>query len=406
LLISIAPATGQAQEVPKAFQTAYDAGQDAYNLGNYEEARAHFEKARRILPDAPGPFRWLAAVGFAQKRYEDCLNEAFGYLDRAPDGGYVPDVRTLHAQCRVALERAPFKGEYGGGGALAVTANVEGATLRINGLKYGATPLEPRAVAAGSIEITLEAEGYLGASREVKVLPEIVIDVHFELDKDPNWKPTEGGVRDDVTVGWVIFQIATPGATIAFADQPPAPGPNKKIEVLPGLYEVTVSAPGYESWRRRVRVVRGQKRLHAITLKQTSARRSERRMGYILLGAAVSLAATGTVFSLLEGAALEEAEDIWDVETSRPLLEPMLDLEPLHTREDLQEVTDRGERYRLYATISFGLAAAALGGSIYYFVKERPSERPGFELPVAVGPIPGGGGIAGVAATYTMEVDW
>jgi hypothetical protein len=170
-----------------------------------------------------------------------------------------------------------------------------------------------------------------------------------------------------------------------------------------------VEAEGYEPWRRRVRVHLGQNKVLQVKLRETAQRESARRKGYYALGAAAVFAVAGGVFTVLEKGALEEAQDIWDVETVRPLTEEGISPIPVRTREEMNDASDRGKRYQLLAGVSFGLAAAALGASIYFFMQERPVEREGFDLPLAVTPIlPTGSDVAGVGAqvTYTRALDW
>jgi hypothetical protein len=390
-----------------AFEAAYAAGQDAYHLGQFDAARAHFERARKLQADAPGPYRMLAAVAVAQKRFDDCLTEAAGYLVRAPTGKFVPEVRKLHAQCRRTLGRAGFSGDFGEGGAIALTSNVEGATVRLNGLKYGATPLEARAVAAGKLEVSLERRGYLPGKADVVVIPGIVVDVRIDLERDPRAPATDLAERpkEDVTIGWLVVATSVPAAIVSLDGTPVRLDAEGRIEAAPGLHHVTVDAAGYEPWRRRVRVLRGQKRVIAVKLKGSAVRTRERRIGLVALGAAVAFTAGGVAFGALEASAFEEAQDIWDTETSRTRASPLTDRVPLRTRADLEDAEQRGRRYALLSGISFAAAAAAAGVSVYYFVKERPTERPGYPWPVVIGPL-GEAGPGGAVAGVSAEIAW
>ncbi len=405
------PAVAQPKVKP-AYTKAYQAGQDALLLGKYDEARKHFERAKKIQPELPGAYRMLADVAEKQGRPEDCLTEAHAYLKRTSNVKRVRETRKLHRKCRVALNRPKFNGAYSGGGAISVTSNVEQATVRLNGLKYGATPLPPRAVAAGKSDICLEAPRYIEKCVEVDILEGIVTDVHIDLDRDPNAPPDPGLIgRKEVEVGWVTFAADTPNTTITMEGKPIATDAQGRVERAPGVYETVATADGHEPWRRRVRVLRGQNRTITIKLRSIEMRAKNRRLGYISLGVAAFAAGGGVLFSMKEHSAREEAQDIYDTEVRRPAppQRPFCDLVPCRTdpRADMEDAIDRADKWQTGALISFGVAAAALGTSIYFFIQERPSERKGFELPLAVTPIPDGeGGIAGVGALYTTEIDW
>lgn len=398
-----------AQTVTPAYREAYDEGVEAYQLGELERARAALEKARSIQPELPGTYRWLAAVAKAQKRWEDCLAAAEEYLTRSKGGRYVDSVRKLHADCRDALGRPRFDGDLTRGGAIAVTSNVEGASVRINGLKYGATPLLPRPVAAGPSDVTVEAPGYLPKTVSVDIVEGIVKDVHVDLERDPNAARAGSPRRpraDEVRVGWVSFAVGVPGATVTVDGEPARADAKGRVARPPGVYAVEVRAAGFEPWRRRVRFVRGQERTVAVTLRRSAERARYRRRGFISLGVAAIATGAGVVFSFREQSAREEAQDIWDTETRRP---PGVDTSfvPVRTRADLEDAVDRAQTWRAASLASYGVAAAALGVSVYFFVKERPAEREGYPLPMAVVPLlDGDGGLAGAAAAYTAEVDW
>ena len=409
LAVGARPAAAQTSQ---AYLDAYDKGVAAYRLGNFVEARSHFDKAIAIDPMLPGPYRWLTVIAQAEEKWDECLEHAVKAVELAPTSPHAPTVRALHAQCRKALNRPEFRGVYGNGGAIAVLArDVEGGLVKLNGLKYGALPLLPRAFAAGVVEVTVEVRGYLPQSKKAKILPGMVTDVIFMLEIDPDAPPPEDGLittpTTEIKTGWVKLQIVPEGASITFDGRPARLDENGRIEAPPGVYLATVEAEGYEPWQRRVRVHLGQDRVVQVRLQHTGERRANRRKGYFALAAAGAFAVAGGVFSALESSAHEEAEDIWSIEVVRPTIGDA-SAEPVRTRDDLRDARDRGKRYALISGISFGVAAAALGLSIYYFVEERPVARKGFPLPVAVTPIgPGDGDRAGVGAqvTYTATFD-
>ncbi len=167
---------------PAKFTPEYQAGVDAFRLGKYDDARTHLEKARTLAPKLPGPHRFLAAVAQAQSRWDDCIDSARHALELNPASSEVAETRKLHDACRLAAGRMPYRGPaLGESAAIAVIANVDGATVRISGLTYGGTPLDPRPITVGAHEIEIVKLGYKPIKVSVEALPGIVTDVAVDL---------------------------------------------------------------------------------------------------------------------------------------------------------------------------------------------------------------------------------
>ena len=77
----------------------------------------------------------------------------------------------------------PYRGpELGEAAAIAVATNVPGATVRINKLSYGGTPLAPRRISAGTLDVEITKLGYKSVHLSVEALAGIVNDVVVELE--------------------------------------------------------------------------------------------------------------------------------------------------------------------------------------------------------------------------------
>jgi tetratricopeptide (TPR) repeat protein len=171
-----------AEPVPANLTREFQAGVDAYRLGKYDEARAHLEKAQAIDPRLPGPHRFLAAVARAQDRWADCIVEARRALQLNPRSAEIAETRKLHDSCRESDGRPAYRGELGDGAAIAVTANVAGATVRIGGLRYGGTPVAPRLIKPGTLRVEVEKAGWKPAHLTIEALPAIVTDIAVEME--------------------------------------------------------------------------------------------------------------------------------------------------------------------------------------------------------------------------------
>ncbi len=179
---ALAERSARPPAVPAALTKEFQAGVDAYRLGKYDDARAHLDKAQAIDPKLPGPHRFLAAVAQAQHRWADCLAETRRALQLNPQSKEIAETRKLHAGCRAADGRPAYDGELGEGAAFAVTANITGATVRINGLRYGSTLVAPRPITPGTLELDLERSGYKPVHLTIEALPGIVTDVAVSLE--------------------------------------------------------------------------------------------------------------------------------------------------------------------------------------------------------------------------------
>lgn len=185
-----AAAPAGAGKPSRALRAEFQAGVDAFRLGHLDAARKHLEKARAMDPKLPGPHRFLAAVAREQEHWDACIAEARRALALAPHSSEVADTRKLHEGCRAAAGRPAYHGEpLGDRAAIAVTANVSGATVRIGGLIDGGTPLEPRPIAAGSLAVVVTKAGWKPAHVTVEALPGIVTDLAVVLAPVPTRRP-------------------------------------------------------------------------------------------------------------------------------------------------------------------------------------------------------------------------
>lgn len=165
----------------------FQAGVDAYRLGKYDDARTQLEKAAALDPKLPGPHRFLAAVAQAQQRWPDCIAAARRALLLNPQSSEAGETRKLHDTCRSRDGRPAFRGELGDSAAIAVTATangagVNGATVKIAGLRYGGTPVDPRIIKPGAIQLDVEKVGFKPAHVAVDAVPGIVTDVEVTLE--------------------------------------------------------------------------------------------------------------------------------------------------------------------------------------------------------------------------------
>lgn len=392
LLLVSQLAHAQPAELTKEFQ----AGVDAFRLGKYDEARVHLEKARKLDPKLPGPHRFLAAVAQAQGRWPECIESAHQALLINPTSSETADTRKLYESCRISAGRTPAHLDLGDSGAIAVTTNVPGATVKINGLTYGGTPLAPRPISPGSLEIEIEKAGWKSSTTTVDAIGGIVTDVNVDLEPDPDAQVTTDLAVEGakITVGYLVVPAGSGTLTIDGAS-PPEPK-NDRIELSPGTHVLELRMPGKDPWRRRVRISAGQKVTVSPMFVDTEGRASNERRGLHLVGAGGLILAGGFVAAMQSRAAADEARDIARIERSRDQTRPLSDtaaISPVRTREELQDARDRHARWAVISNAAYVTGIITTGVGAYFLYKGRRQRRD-VPPPFAIAPVQGGAMIA------------
>jgi hypothetical protein len=382
IVVLLAARSALAEPPPPADLTKeFQDGVDAFRLGKYAVARIHLEKARAIDPKLPGPHRFLAAVAKAESKWQECIDDARKALELNPTSVETLDTRKLHDDCRVSAGRAPYRGaDLADSAAVAVTSNAAGATVKINGLTYGGTPMAPRPITAGKLEVDVEKRGWKPRHVEIDAPVGIVTDVDVELEADTTQQnASELGAKgtDKPTKGWLVL-------------------PGERIEMEPGTHVVERSAPGADVWRRRVRIVAGQDTKIEPQFVNTDERVSKERIGFYALAGGGVLLATGFGFALASEHAANDAREIARVEVARDPTQPLSvtgAVEPVRSRANFDAAVDRANRDGLISDVAIGAGIVAAGVGVYYLyigAKERSDVPP----PFAIAPTRGGAFIA------------
>lgn len=374
-------AMAQAQPSPELTKE-FQAGVDAYRLGKFDEARTHLEAAKKLDPKLPGPNRFLAAVAQAQQRWQDCIDASRTAIELNPRSAEIAETRKLHDECRASAGRAPYREELGDSAALAVQTNAIGATVKVGGLNYGGTPLAPRPITAGVLEIDLEKPGYLPKHVSVNALPGIVTDVIIDLETDPNAQVSTGlgETKPLEKVGKLVVPTEITEITVDGKVMTPKDG---VLELESGTRVIEVTKPGHDPWRRRVRINVSQKTPISPTFVETSARETKETIAIALLGGGLAISAVGFYAALKADDFASEAREIARLETSRPPAGK-------YTRADFDAKRDDAKKWGLISDVTLGVGLATIGVSALYFYlggKERSDVPP----PYAVAPVSGGG---------------
>ena len=378
LLVGFAVAANAQSPIDANVMREFQAGVDAFRLGNFDEARVHLKRAQLMNPKLPGPHRFLAAVAHAQRQWDDCIADARKALALNPASQELADTRSLHDDCRNSAGRAPYRGNLGDGAAISVTTNVPTAMVKIGGLTYGSTPIAPRPIAAGRLAIDIEKFGYATAHVDIDALPGIVTDVIVELQAG-----SEPEIRVKPRTGWLVVPRGTAQIEIdGVAVEVPS---NGRIELSPGVRVVEVRAQGRDPWRRRIAITAELDTPIAPVLSDSAPRESKRRIGYVLAGGGLGLAALGLTAFYVARDATNEARDILRVEVARP---PGDATPPIRTRADFENARSKAIIWGTLSNLSYGaaLVAGGIGGYLWYRHRAPSNDAPEF----AIAPVAGG----------------
>lgn len=393
LFVTATPAPALAQPKPSpAFTKEFQAGVDAFRLGQYDEAVKRLESAARMEPTLPGPHRFLAAVAQAQSRWADCITSSRTAIALNPNSSEIAATRKLHDACRESDGRPSFSGEYGTGGALSVTANVAGATVTVGGLKYGATPMAPRAFVLGEVTVAATKSGWKRAEGKITVLPGVVTDLELTLEEDKTVAGVDNGDRPMADLGWLKVDTVA-GATVRVNGKPWAIDERGRFALVPGTHEIEITAPGRVIERRTVRISKGQQTSIEVELESRAARQKRQRTGRVGLGMAVGFGAVGAMTAMMSSRALDEARDAWTIETTRPANVPLSEsvaVQRLYKRGEIEALVERSDRWAMVSYASYGVAAISLGVGMYMLAK-APEEQPARTTLVPVVPADGDG---------------
>ncbi len=375
----------------------FQAGVDAFRLGHFDEAKQHLDKAAELDPKLPGPHRFLAAVAQAQSRWQDCVDEARHALLLNPVSSETPETRKIHDECRASAGRVPFRGELGESAAISVTTSVPGASIKINGLGFGSTPIAPRPIAAGKLDVVADKPGWKQAHATIDALAGIVTDIAIDLEPDPDAQATELHIDAPAVAhrGWLVVARGAGALAIDGKDVAPA---SDRVELAPGPHVIELRRPGKDPWRRRVRIVPGQDTPVTPSFVDTDRREHAAHIGLAILGGAGVLAGVGFAAALASEHASAEARDIARVETARDPTQPLSGaIEPVRTRADFEDARSRASKWAIVSDVGYGAALAAAGVAAY-FLYRGDRERDDALPPFAVTPVPGGAMVGKVVA--------
>jgi hypothetical protein len=376
--------------------------QKHFNAMEYELASSKCEAALKADPTVVGAMRYLAVInrGLGKKSgegryYQQCIAWAEMYLRERPTGKFTDRMRDEINACRKALgqRELPKIDTQGQTGALVITCDVDGATVTIDDLKRGGTPMNPVQVTPGRHNVTVYKFGYIPFTTTVDVITKQIHEVKVTLVRDPN-APLEpasravGAGEPSIERGVIKLDCQQPAIRVFVDGKAQILTPENSFDYEPGIKVIRVEADGYDPWERRIAVVRGQVRDVKVKLRPFAARATARKWAWSLTAVAAATAVSAVACGLLENRSFNRAEDLFQ-QARRGLQTPDL-------RQRIADYKSQGDKLMIITSVSAAVALAALGGAVFFWIREHGDERPMGEPPaLALQPTlyPGGGGL-------------
>ena len=167
-------------------------------------------------------------------------------------------------------------------GRLLVRSTPSGASVSVDGVAKGETPLALRDLDVGTRSVTIARRGYIPETRRIlitKARPARTLEVRLasaSAAEPVSPKPSGGsGPRPStpaslgkpaVTTGTLAVESRPAGAAVTINGKPSGSTPLTINDLAPGDYQIVMTMPGYRNFTTTVRVVAGERTRAAASL--------------------------------------------------------------------------------------------------------------------------------------------
>jgi hypothetical protein len=156
-------------------------------------------------------------------------------------------------------------------GRLLVRSDPSGASVTVDGVSRGTTPLALRDLPLGTREVTVTRRGYLAERRTVAITkerPARTLDVRLSAAAAAPPRPSTPATlgRPAATTGSLQIDSRPSGASVTINGNPRGTTPLTINDLAPGEYRILMSMTGYRNLATTVRVVAGERARAAASL--------------------------------------------------------------------------------------------------------------------------------------------
>jgi hypothetical protein len=151
-------------------------------------------------------------------------------------------------------------------GRLLVRSSPSGASVTVDGVARGETPLALRDLDVGTRSVTISRSGYVAETRKVSITkerPARTLDVRMTAETAaaatprPSTPATIG--KPAATTGTLVVESRPAGAAVTINGKPSGTTPLTINDLAPGEYRVVMTLPGYRDFTSTVQVVAGER---------------------------------------------------------------------------------------------------------------------------------------------------
>jgi hypothetical protein len=152
-----------------------------------------------------------------------------------------------------------------------VRSDPSGASVTVDGVSRGTTPLALRDLPLGTREVTVTRRGYLAERRTVAITkerPARTLDVRLSAAAAAPPRPSTPATlgRPAATTGSLQIDSRPSGASVTINGNPRGTTPLTINDLAPGEYRILMSMTGYRNLATTVRVVAGERARAAASL--------------------------------------------------------------------------------------------------------------------------------------------
>ncbi len=374
IALCTATAYGQSKEQLDQAKALFNAGAQAYSMGEYAAAIQAFEEAYKLTPRPAILFslaqaeRRQYAVDKDPKRLERAVDGFRKYIAEVAMGGRRADAVQALGELEPVLEKEKAKGMPAPSAAavvakttarVMVTSPTVGAQVALDGGNASEAPFIGE-VKAGKHSVTVTAKGHDPEKRDIQLVEGGLVALDLPLKEKPAL------LAIDAPAG---AEIAVDGRVIGVAPL------SEPASLTHGRHYVAVMKNGAVAWTREVDVVRGETKKLSPELTTSG----QRKVAWVVIGAGVAGLATGGVFTVLALDRENKAQGVLDDREKGNI--------PASRLDDYDQYRRDRDRFRTWSTVSFAAGGALAVTGILLYALDRPS-TPARELPADKSPAP------------------
>ena len=346
----------------------FNAGAQAYSIGEFVAAIQAFEEAYKLAPKPAILFSLAQAerkqyfVDHKPQRLERAIDGFRKYVADVPQGGRRADAVQALSELEplwsamkgtAAATAAPEDKTVKLPARVMVTSPTAGAQVSVDGGKGSEAPYIAE-VKPGKHVVVVTAKGFLDEKRDIQVVDGGLAAVDLELEEKPALLAVSAPDGSEITVDGRPAGITPLSAPLALHD---------------GRHFIAVLKNGAVAFTREVDVVRGETKTLDVSLTTSK----QRVASYVVLTTGIAALATGGVFLGLALNRESKAKSILDARDQGNIGGKELD--------DYASARDARDRYRTISFVAFGAGAALTATSLLLMAFDHPTVAPMSAMP-------------------------